>query len=117
MTPRIHTYETTYSHMSGDIVTGEIELQFEFTFSPGRPAYTPRGEYAPVDPPEAAEIEIQRVFEERWAKGKPYWSEFPAGEDHERYVEWAYEKHRDSMIKEAQGALADEEGAAMERGR
>ena len=36
----------------------ETEITVEYTFSPGSPAFTPRGEYAPIDPPEGAEVEI-----------------------------------------------------------
>lgn len=36
----------------------ETDVTVEYTFSPGRPAFTPRGEYAPIDPPEGAEVEI-----------------------------------------------------------
>ena len=31
------------------------------TFFRARPAYTPRGEYAPIDPPEPASFEIESV--------------------------------------------------------
>lgn len=42
---------------------GEHEVEYpsvEITFSywPGRPAFTPRGEYAPIDPPEPPEVEF-----------------------------------------------------------
>jgi hypothetical protein len=42
---------------------GEHEVEYpilEITFShlPGRPAFTPRGEYAPIDPPEPAEVDF-----------------------------------------------------------
>ncbi len=36
----------------------ETDVTVEYTFSSGRPAFTPRGEYAPIDPPEGAEVEI-----------------------------------------------------------
>ena len=29
-----------------------------FHYTPGRPAYTPRGEYAPIDPPESPEVDV-----------------------------------------------------------
>lgn len=34
------------------------KMNIEFCYTPGHPAYTPRGEYAPIDPPEAPEIEF-----------------------------------------------------------
>lgn len=42
---------------------GEYEVEYptvEITFSylPGSPAFTPRGEYAPIDPPDPAEVEF-----------------------------------------------------------
>ena len=33
-------------------------LEIEYSFIPGRPAYTPRGEYAPIDPPDPAEVDF-----------------------------------------------------------
>ena len=29
-----------------------------YNYAPGRPAYTPRGEYAPIDPPEPEEVDF-----------------------------------------------------------
>ena len=36
-------------------------LDIEFSYLPGRHAYTPRGEYAPIDPPEPPEVEFMRA--------------------------------------------------------
>lgn len=36
----------------------ETDVTVAYHFQPGRPAYTPRGEYAPIDPPEGPEVEI-----------------------------------------------------------
>lgn len=33
-------------------------LAITYRYSAGRPAYTPRGEYAPIDPPDPAEVEF-----------------------------------------------------------
>ena len=38
-------------------ICGGIEAVVEGVFHPYRPAYTPRGEYAPMDPPEPAMVE------------------------------------------------------------
>lgn len=43
------------------LADGEFEvayptLEIEYDYAPGRPAYTPRGEYAPIDPPDPAEV-------------------------------------------------------------
>ena len=37
--------------------TRELDLHVEASYTKGCPAHTPRGEYAPVDPPEPAGIE------------------------------------------------------------
>lgn len=34
-------------------------LDIEFSYLPGSPAFTPRGEYAPIDPPEPAEVDFR----------------------------------------------------------
>jgi hypothetical protein len=34
-------------------------IDIEFDYIPGCPAYTPRGEYAPIDPPEPAEVSFR----------------------------------------------------------
>lgn len=33
-------------------------VRITYKFAKGRPAYIPRGEYAPIDPPEPAEVEL-----------------------------------------------------------
>jgi hypothetical protein len=42
---------------------GEYEVAYPtarvtYSYLPGRPAYTPRGEYGPIDPPDPAEVEL-----------------------------------------------------------
>ncbi len=39
----------------------ELELHVTAAFTKGSPAYTPRGEYAPIDPPEPDEYDIESV--------------------------------------------------------
>ncbi len=34
------------------------KVRIAYTFTKGLPAYTPRGEYAPIDPPEPAEVDL-----------------------------------------------------------
>jgi len=34
------------------------KIEIAYRYSPGRPAFTPRGEYGPIDPPEPAEVEF-----------------------------------------------------------
>jgi hypothetical protein len=38
-----------------------VTLDIDYTFMPGRPAHTPRGEYAPIDPPEPAEVSLVKA--------------------------------------------------------
>lgn len=33
-------------------------VAIEYRYTPGAPAYTPRGEYGPIDPPEPAEADL-----------------------------------------------------------
>ena len=44
----------------------EYPATIHFGYSPGAPAYTPPGEYGPIDPPEPPEVQIERV--EIWDK-------------------------------------------------
>ena len=37
------------------------DMVVSFNYIPGRPAHTPRGEYAPIDPPDPPEIDIRRI--------------------------------------------------------
>jgi hypothetical protein len=34
-------------------------LEITYSYIRGRPAYTPRGEYAPIDPPDPAEVDFR----------------------------------------------------------
>lgn len=61
----IHTIETQVSvkFRFPGLAEGETETAFPtlaitFEYRPGRPAYTPRGEYAPIDPPEPEEVDF-----------------------------------------------------------
>lgn len=46
---------TPILHREENIVACPI-ISITFDYAPGRPAFTPRGEYAPIDPPEPAEV-------------------------------------------------------------
>jgi hypothetical protein len=53
------THSTTIDicvEVNGDML--EIKAEVEYRYSPGRPAHTPLGEYAPIDPPEPPEIDF-----------------------------------------------------------
>lgn len=34
------------------------KVEITYKYAPARPAFTPRGEYAPIDPPEGAEVDL-----------------------------------------------------------
>lgn len=34
------------------------EIEITYSYIRGRPAFTPRGEYGPIDPPDPAEVEV-----------------------------------------------------------
>lgn len=61
----IHTVEAQISVKfrfpglaEGETETAYPTLAITFGYRPGRAAYTPRGEYAPIDPPEPEEVEF-----------------------------------------------------------
>lgn len=41
-----------------DFERAQPHLEITFKYLPGRPAYTPRGEYAPIDPPDSPEVDF-----------------------------------------------------------
>lgn len=60
----MHKLET---HLLLSVGSGDAEHEFarlvvEYTYHKGSPAYTPRGEYAPIDPPEPEHCTLGRVF-------------------------------------------------------
>ena len=91
-----HTYCFTYTACSGDVVTGEAEVQVKYTFKPGVPARVHYNEHDhPEEPPE---IEIADVAVEDWPG--PVWR--TATEDEfERFSEYALDKRFDEMVVEA----------------
>ena len=42
-----------------DLETAYPTIEIVFDYSPGRPSYTPRGEFAPIDPPDPAEVSFR----------------------------------------------------------
>lgn len=61
-----HTYDAEIPFKfrptgSEDFEIAYPEVRITYRYSPGRPAYTPRGEYAPVDPPEEPEVDVVKV--------------------------------------------------------
>jgi len=111
MTKSTHLYETTCEFYFGDTVTGSIELCFTYTYAPGTSDYYDRyiGGWLPG---ESTEVEIIKVEEERMNPKtlKPEWvlveGDYPNGENrHDAFVEWAYQKHYEDMLEEAETAL------------
>ena len=91
-----HAYCFTYTAYSGDVVTGEAEVQVKYTFKPGVSARVHYNEHDhPEEPPE---IEIADVAVEDWPG--PVWR--TATEDEfERFSEYALDKRFDEMVVEA----------------
>jgi hypothetical protein len=56
----IEVYPTVKFRVAGltDLESEQVHLQITFRYVPGRPAYTPRGEYAPIDPPDPPECDF-----------------------------------------------------------
>jgi hypothetical protein len=69
-----HVYQT-YMEIAGE----EFPCEIEGTYFPAQRAYTPRGEYAPIDPPEpeAFEIDEIRVQVRQTPTASPEWISFP----------------------------------------
>jgi hypothetical protein len=68
MKPQTHTMlaEIERKFTFSGLADGEYEVAYptaEITFRywPGRPAYTPRGEFGPIDPPDPADAEVVGV--------------------------------------------------------
>ena len=56
---------TTYTdefYEDEDSEDDPIEVTITFDYVPGSPAYTPRGEYLPTDPPDPPEINIRSIM-------------------------------------------------------
>jgi len=66
----MNTYVTTYEDDIGDM---SIDVRFHYDFTPGKPAYTPRGEYAPIDPPEPPEVTVTYLEVRGVVDGKLSW--------------------------------------------
>lgn len=78
----------------------EITCRVSFTFQPGCPAYTPRGEYAPIDPPEPdmvedVEIEVQTGEDEN---RRPIWQRLGPPALHDRLARH-FEEHPEGLIE------------------
>ena len=68
MKPQTHTIFAEFERKFtfADLAGGETEVaypeaQITYKYWPGRPAYTPRGEFGPIDPPDPADVELVSV--------------------------------------------------------
>lgn len=62
MTTHTLTADIEVKFVPAGLVDWEVEypvLEIEYSFIRRRPAYTPRGEYAPIDPPDPAEVDFR----------------------------------------------------------
>ena len=83
----------------------EIACRVTYTFQPGRGAYTPRGEYAPTEPPEPdmvedVEIEVQTGLDDR---GRPIWKRLAPAALHDQLAAH-FEEHPEGLIERAKEA-------------
>lgn len=76
-----------------------IPCLVEVSFYPGAPAHTPRGEYAPIDPPEPAEAEPLEFYDRKGYKAPWLWKKYESMNEgdqerfHEALLEKACEEH------------------------
>lgn len=72
--PRTHTIHTDLYLLIDEAGSAEAEVtcRVSYTYHPGAPAYTPRGEYALTEPPlEDVRIEILTDYD---GDGQPVWA-------------------------------------------
>ena len=97
----LHTYQTTYSTEDADgTVTSELDVRVIYDFFPAQRAYTPPGEYAPMDPPEPASVELVNIQVERSVGGKMIWRDADAA-DWEQLSTWIETTLYDTLLDEA----------------
>ena len=98
---------TTHGHVaeielgvSANGIDGEIDLLVKYDFTPGSRAYTPRGEYAPIDPPEPPEINVTDLCVRDWLHGGKVWR---TADKHEwdQYVDQIIDRHFDYLCDNA----------------
>jgi len=94
----LFTYET--EDAEGNVV-GSEEGRASFTHHRARPAFTPRGEFAPIDPPEPEAIEIQSIEIEVAPFDNKHWRD-TTDDEFEIYNDYLIENRWDCLIQEAQ---------------
>ena len=81
----------------------EVACRVLYTFQPGCRAYTPRGEYAPTEPPEpdmVEDVEIE-VLDGHDNQGRPRWQRLAPASLHDRLARH-FEEHPEGLIERAQ---------------
>ena len=83
----------------------EITCRVLYTYQPGCRAYTPRGEYAPTEPPEPdmvedVEIEVQTGTDNQ---GRPIWKRLAPAALHDRLAAH-FEEHPEGLMERAKEA-------------
>lgn len=58
ITTRLHVLFSIPGMPDDERESADPTVEIEYRYSPGCPAFTPRGEYAPIDPPDPAEVEF-----------------------------------------------------------
>jgi hypothetical protein len=85
----------------------EVACRITYTFQPGRPAYTPRGEYAPIDPPEPDAVEdvtIEVMAGEDDLR-RPIWEPLRPRALHDKLAA-QYEQQPEGLIEHAKERVA-----------
>lgn len=80
-----------------DVNGASFTVCVNYIYTPGRPAFTPRGEYAPIDPPEPAAVEIAQIGimeDGQWRNATPF--EFAL------VTEWVEDSFIDDLIEAAE---------------
>lgn len=75
-----------------DVEGTEVICRVTYEWTPGRPAHTPRGEYAPIDPPEPPEVSFMSI--KVGGNDVPMWFEI-AVENSDKAYRWICEHHRE----------------------
>ena len=99
---------TTHGHVlelelpvSANGIDGEVEILVKYDYTPGSPAYTPRGEYAPIDPPEPPDINVTDLCVRDWLAGSPVWRTAEKWE-WEQYADLALDCRFDDLCANAE---------------
>ena len=108
------TFDAVYAEEDIEPVPGETEVRFTYNYFPAQRAYTPPGEYAPMDPPEPARVELVNIQIERSVDGKMVWCDAD-GDEWRRFSAWAMHDLFEAMLENGADEVADRYASASER--